>query len=84
MSIKMARFFAEGVTISVQMGLERCGFNKSAPVRVRVRVRVRVCIRDKAGVRVCIRDRVRPGVRDMIMVRVMFRVMRVRVRVSDG
>ena len=28
-SIKMARAFAEGVTISVQMGLERCGFNKS-------------------------------------------------------
>ena len=27
--IKMARAFAEGVTISVQMGLERCGFNKS-------------------------------------------------------
>ena len=28
-SIKMARAFVEGVTISVQMGLERCGFNKS-------------------------------------------------------
>ncbi len=27
-SIKMVRAFAEGVTISVQMGLERCGFNK--------------------------------------------------------
>ena len=29
-SIKMARAYAEGVTISVQMGLERCGFNKSS------------------------------------------------------
>jgi hypothetical protein len=32
-SIRMARAFAEGVIISVQIGLERCGFNKS---RVRV------------------------------------------------
>jgi hypothetical protein len=40
-SNKMARAFAEGVTTSKTMSLERCGLKKN-PVRVRVRVRVKV------------------------------------------
>ena len=39
-SEKMARAFAEGVTTSKTMSLERCGLKN--PVRVRVRVKVRV------------------------------------------
>ena len=38
--VKMARAFAEGVTTSKTMSLERCGLKN--PVRVKVRVRVRV------------------------------------------
>ena len=41
--IKMARAFAEGVTTSKTMSLERCGLKN--PVRVKVRVRVRVKVR---------------------------------------
>ena len=39
-SNKMARAFAEGVTTSKTMSLERCGLKN--PVRVRIRVKVRV------------------------------------------
>ena len=39
-SNKMARAFAEGVTTSKTMSLERCELK--SPVRVRVRVKVRV------------------------------------------
>jgi hypothetical protein len=42
---KMARAFAEGVTTSKNMSLERCGLKN--PVRVRVRVRVRMRFRVK-------------------------------------
>ena len=41
--IKMARAFAEGVTTSKTMSLERYGLKN--PVRVKVRVRVRVKVR---------------------------------------
>jgi hypothetical protein len=41
-SNKMARAFAEGVTTSKTMSLERCGFKNPVRVRVRVRVKVRV------------------------------------------
>jgi hypothetical protein len=41
-SNKMARAFAEGVTTSKIMSLERCGLKN--PVRVRVRVRVKVMV----------------------------------------
>ncbi len=44
---KMARAFAEGVTTSKKLSLERCGLKN--PVRARVRVRVRVRFRVKAG-----------------------------------
>ena len=43
--IKMARAFAEGVTTSKPMSLERCGLKKSSKGKVRVRVRVRVKVR---------------------------------------
>ena len=42
---KMARAFAEGVTTSKKLSLERCGLKN--PVRVRVRIRVRVRFRVK-------------------------------------
>ncbi len=41
-SNKMARAFAEGVTTSKTMSLERCGLKNPVRVRVRVRVKVRV------------------------------------------
>ena len=41
-SNKKARAFAEGVTSSKTMSLERCGFKNPVRVRVRVRVKVRV------------------------------------------
>ena len=40
--IKMARAFAEGVTTSKTMSLERCGLKNQVRVKVRVRVRVKV------------------------------------------
>ncbi len=42
---KMSRAFAEGVTTSKKLSLERCGLKN--PVRVRVRVRGRVRFRVK-------------------------------------
>ncbi len=42
LSEKMARAFAEGVTTSNKMSLERCGLKNPVRLRVRIRVRVRV------------------------------------------
>ncbi len=42
---KMARAFAEGVTTSKKLSLERCGLKNPVLIRVRVRVRFRVKVR---------------------------------------